>query len=775
MAGLTNTYNVCPGCGAGVGARATTCALCDSPLPRGGRRSASQRTPQTPDALDPAQQRVWRELAEALSPGIRVVGYLAEGGMGSVFLGYDVSLKREVAIKVLTPALAEDAVARARFKREAEAAGGVSHPNVVAVHQVGELPASGAPFFVMQFVDGPTLQHAVQNHLVLPESRVRRILGDVASGLAVAHRRGVVHRDIKPTNVVLDAETGRALVLDFGIAAALDARRSSGSMRLTTEGMYVGTPMYMSPEQAGSGEVTDRSDIYSLAVVAFELLTGRPPFTGANALVLMAAHLKEPAPRVDTLRTDVSSELAILLDRCLAKDPLQRPTSQALVDFFDPAAASIIAWPPPGLERARGTGARFLGALALLGAAIIAFFALVHSSTLAPSVQGVAADRSLLSVTAVLVFMFAGLTIGTGARVAHAAARGRRAGYPWAVVVDVLGDRWRDTDGLLNGHGIHALGDSVTRGRFIRLRRLTALLFAAGSVLAVLAPLFWLAGAMVRTDAAGQLVTRAEVMLLTMPPLLLVAAALACTIPEARWRRRNSTSTPASPATRAVREELVRSWLQVARRGAIAPSRRPVRAALLGAIVLASAAITVTVALALFAVLMSTTLRLQSEPAATAWATRVVPEPSAVRRRDGMGASIAGLPALFADPASPVAQRMTADRTLSPAVRAELPMQVAAGLCMNARELLFGPSRNRRDLARAAPRLAGMESDPRTVRSAALAEAWLEDPASLAAPAGAALAGSPASSSPNVTQALGMLGLASLRARVDYCARLVRA
>lgn len=666
MAGLISTYNVCPACGAGVGARATACVLCDAPLPRGSRRSASQRTPQAPDRLAQEQQRVWRELALALAPSIRVVGYLDEGGMGSVFLGYDVSLKREVAIKVLAPALAEDATARERFKREAEAAGAVSHPNVVAVHQVGELPTSRVPYFVMQFVDGPTLQHAVQQHRVLPEAKVRRILCDVASGLAAAHRRGVVHRDIKPTNVVLDAETGRALVLDFGIAAALDMRRSSGAIRLTTEGMYLGTPLYMSPEQAGTGELTDRSDIYSLAVLAFELLTGQPPFSGTNPVVLMAAHVRQVPPRVDALRADVSPELATLLARCLAKDPLERPSSQALVDFFDPDGGPAVAWPPPGLERGRGVGARFVAVMGMLGAAVLLFLTLLHVS---PAPAGGTADagyRLFLAATGMLAFILVGLALGTGARVARIAARGRRAGYPWNVVLEVLGDRWRDTEALLNARGPYALTDGSTRIAFLRMRRVQGVLLTVAAAAASLGPVLWLAVAITTDGARERLVTRGELLFVIAAPALLVCAALLASLREARWRSRNVLALPDEGRGTAVSEELVRGWLRTTGRGELVPAHGAIRLPIIGGVVAASAMVVGIVAASLLAVFTSSAVRDGSR--------------NETARR-------------YADP--PAAAAAVAVAPADPALRAAMAEDIARGSCMHARELLFGPDARR--------------------------------------------------------------------------------
>src|SRR5687767_5898893 len=234
---------------------------------------------------------LYKEFVQHLAPNIRILGMAGEGGMSYVFVGRDAVLKREVAVKMLAPVLADDATARKRFTREAEAIAAVSNPNIVNVYHVGEIPGRGIPYFVMQFVDGPTLGMGALRGRMLTEVRVRRLMADVAEGLAAAHRRKVYHRDIKPNNIVLDGETGRAMVLDFGISAASgSSRRKSLGSKLTEEGMYLGTPTYMSPEQANAENVTGKSDVYSLGVLAFELLVGHPPFEG-SPLQIVASHM----------------------------------------------------------------------------------------------------------------------------------------------------------------------------------------------------------------------------------------------------------------------------------------------------------------------------------------------------------------------------------------------------------------------------------------------------------------------------------------------------
>src|ERR1043166_5558776 len=297
--------------------------------------------------------------------------------MGIVFLGGDETLKRDVAIKVLAPDFADDPTVRARFTREAESVAAVSHPNLVAIYHVGVLNESQIPYFVMQYVEGPSVSDA--SGRLLPEARVRRVIGEVASGLAAAHRRGVVHRDIKPGNIVIDGETGRSLLPDFGIHAAVaEAKRSSRADRLTTEGMYVGTPVYMSPEMASGDEAIDKSDVYSLGVVAWEMLTGKPPFDG-KGLKVMAAHVNNPLPDLHSIRSDLSPELVALVERSLSKNPADRPTAQSIVDHLLPSSRHSIEWPPPGLAPPRPARAFFPFGLVGLVASIAAFVVVLSS------------------------------------------------------------------------------------------------------------------------------------------------------------------------------------------------------------------------------------------------------------------------------------------------------------------------------------------------------------------------------------------------------------
>ncbi len=248
---------------------------------------------------------------------------LGRGGMGIVFLARDVALDRPVAIKLLPPALARVPELRARFLREARTAAQLSHPHIVPIHLVEE--RDELVYFVMAFIAGESLGQRLRVRGPLPPSQVGRLMQEVAWALAHAHQRGIIHRDIKPDNIMLEAGTQRAIVTDFGIARVADAGTPSGA------GEVVGTAHYMSPEQATGEAVDGRSDLYSLGVTGFHALTGRLPFEGASLPALIHQHVALPAPRVATLAPTVPPWLAEAVDRCLAKAPEQRfGTAEAL-------------------------------------------------------------------------------------------------------------------------------------------------------------------------------------------------------------------------------------------------------------------------------------------------------------------------------------------------------------------------------------------------------------------------------------------------------------
>jgi TolB-like protein len=258
-------------------------------------------------------------LETALAEHYRVERELGAGGMATVYLAEDVKHHRQVAVKVLREDLTAS-LGKERFLREIAIAAGLSHPHILPLHDSGE--AGGRLFYVMPFVDGPSLREQLRRSGELPISDAVRVLRDVADAMAHAHKRGVVHRDLKPENVMLTER--HALVTDFGVAKALS--EATGRQTLTTAGVALGTPAYMSPEQATADPHTDhRSDIYSFGVLAYELLTGRTPFQGGSPQEVLAAHVTAAATPVSQHRASIPPALATLVMRCLEKKPADRP------------------------------------------------------------------------------------------------------------------------------------------------------------------------------------------------------------------------------------------------------------------------------------------------------------------------------------------------------------------------------------------------------------------------------------------------------------------
>src|SRR5882762_2414316 len=256
-------------------------------------------------------------LQELLAGRYSIERELGRGGMGIVLLARDVALDRPVAIKLLPPHLATRPDERDRFLQEARTAAGLSHPNIVPIHLVeshGELV-----FFVMGFVDGETLRDRVERAGPLPPRLATKLLQEVAWALGAAHQRGVIHRDVKPDNIMIERATERAVVTDFGIALGSRAGKTE-----SPGGAVTGTARYMSPEQACGEPVDARSDLYSLGATFFYALTGRAPFEAASVPAIITKHVYEIAPRVQQLRPEVPAKLDGVVDRLLRKAPSER-------------------------------------------------------------------------------------------------------------------------------------------------------------------------------------------------------------------------------------------------------------------------------------------------------------------------------------------------------------------------------------------------------------------------------------------------------------------
>ena len=272
------------------------------------------------------------DLQAALAGEYSIQREIGRGGMGVVYLARDVLLDRDVAIKVLPTHLARDRAARERFLREARLAASLSHPHIVPIHRVGE--AGGFVFFVMSYVEGETLGERLRTRGPLPAAEATRVLREVAWALAYAHGRGIVHRDVKPDNILLEAGTGRALVTDFGIAHG-DQHPGPD----TEPGRITGTAHFMSPEQASSGPVDGRSDIYALGVVGYLAVSGRLPFDSPNLPALLVRQATEAPPSVMRFAPGLPPALAAAIDRCLALDPDERfPDGEALAAALAPTS-----------------------------------------------------------------------------------------------------------------------------------------------------------------------------------------------------------------------------------------------------------------------------------------------------------------------------------------------------------------------------------------------------------------------------------------------------
>lgn len=311
-------------------------------------------------------------LQEAVAGRYAVERELGRGGMGVVFLARDIALDRLVAIKLLPPALAASADRRARFLREARTAARLSHPNIVPIHAVEE--SGGLVFFVMGYVAGETLGGRIRRLGRLPAAEVTAIVREVAWALAYAHRQGVVHRDVKPENILLERDGGRAMVTDFGIAQV------SGDAADTPAGQVVGTARAVSPEQAAGEPVDGRSDLYSLGVTAYLAATGQWPLDGDTAAAVLAQHLTQVPEPVLLLRPDLPAPLAHAIERCLAKTPSDRFASgEELATALGTTLPVLTATPAPAARAARelhelGTDMAGYGSVLLLILTTSAFF-----------------------------------------------------------------------------------------------------------------------------------------------------------------------------------------------------------------------------------------------------------------------------------------------------------------------------------------------------------------------------------------------------------------
>ena len=311
----------------------------------------------------------------ALGQDYEILRLLGQGGMGTVVLGREKSLKRLVAIKILDPDLGASPIFRNRFQLEAETAAQLQHPNIVPIYRVGE--ADGLSYFTMGYIDGESLADRMRGVGRLSPRESRRIAGEVAEALGAAHRRGIVHRDVKPQNVLLDRETGRVMVTDFGIASVAAASPKGDDDRLTSAGVVMGTPRYMSPEQAsGIRDLTPGSDLYALGVILYEMLSGEYPYRLGQPPNYALAHITGvPIPLV-TRVGDVPKELETIANRLLAKEPSQRYGSadelSAAIESSEISGSATVAVAVPRVRRRLRVGALIALAVAVLGGTMVA-------------------------------------------------------------------------------------------------------------------------------------------------------------------------------------------------------------------------------------------------------------------------------------------------------------------------------------------------------------------------------------------------------------------
>ncbi len=270
-----------------------------------------------------------------LPSNLEVIRMLGQGSMARVFLVRDSTLKRLVAVKVLRRALATDSISRKRFVREAQAAARISHPCITTVYSVGEL-TNDVPYIEMEYIESNNLAEVLRSHGRFDVLAARKLLAQISSALAAAHDNRIIHRNVNPANVLIEHDAHRVFLTDFGVAGILESG-SETVTRLTKEGERFGDPTYMSPEQLRGEVLTVQTDIYSLGILGYEVLTLHGPFDNWEVTNLTAAHLRRPPLDLHEIHPDIPIDLSDALKRCLSKKPEHRPRAKDLVGSFEPA------------------------------------------------------------------------------------------------------------------------------------------------------------------------------------------------------------------------------------------------------------------------------------------------------------------------------------------------------------------------------------------------------------------------------------------------------
>jgi len=303
------------------------CLKCHTPLPDGSKFcyacGADVTGGGTMGSSGGGTEALMIRLQRLVEGKYKVDRLLGKGGMGAVFLAHDLTLEREVAIKVLPPDISMDEHIVKRFQQEAKTAAKLDHTNIIPIYRVES--EGGLNYFVMKYIEGTSLEDVLDQKQPLAIDYIQRVLWEAACALGHAHQRGVVHRDVKPANIMFDHD-GRVMLTDFGISKALQA--ASG---FTGTGMIIGTPHYMAPEQAKGGTVDGRADQYSLGVVAYRMITGELPYTGDSVHTILYKHIFEEVPRMSGKRVGTPEFLSVAISRALSKEPDQRyPTMEEL-------------------------------------------------------------------------------------------------------------------------------------------------------------------------------------------------------------------------------------------------------------------------------------------------------------------------------------------------------------------------------------------------------------------------------------------------------------